>query len=808
MRAEIEAARGTRIWTDYVNALKLISQVVFTRSSAFILELLQNAEDSGLGLNSTGTFDIALNRRRIKVSHNGSPFAPADVRALCGIQSSKKPERGTLGYLGIGFKSVFTATDSPEIYSRGFAFKFDRGAWDDPGAVPWHIIPLWIDQPSEEIDSEKTTIVIPFRDEGHYDRISAEVQKLKTDLYLFLRWLKRITFKDEVSGQAAVIENLGEIDGITRLRHNDKEQRFLFFRRTIKAVPDSVKLDRLTQEYRANVNQREISVGFALNDQGDIAPMEAGAMYGGVYSFMPLGEAKSGAKFPIQADFLVQPGRDAINYEAPWNRWLLGEIMELCKSAIRHFAAHERWKFQFLPAFEFARSPGLESYAKMFRPGLIDPLEQFLRQEPLIPAAQGDAATLDRLVRITESDEAIAAFNLLGVLPRAEIAAVFSGEPDKVAVHPQVREGPIKRIRNVDRWDFLKNRPFLESRAGAPGGPAWYGALYRWLRAQPFREAYFYYTTKWRTKGYHDHEIVLASDLTLRKGGDVSVLELPTDDGAMAEFAVELQGSRLMLHPDVLAAEPPGDNSLRNFLKGLLGVQALDARAVGRDAILPRIRVQSLPPGVDDLIRLTRYAKQLLGQELGSGTNIWVLTKSGEIRRASEVLPSRALHPVQDWETNQHYVTGLNFVADAYFDNTDDETIIRPWREFFKAAGVKDTPDKGVEEFAMHYAEQEIGMRWTNVTPVENRNLGYDLEADDDAGRHVQIEVKGLSQDGDVNLSPNETLAADTYRESLYVCVVTGIPEQPAMFLVRDPALNGRKERITVPADVWRSHRW
>jgi hypothetical protein len=91
---------------------------------------------------------------------------------------------------------------------------------------------------------------------------------------------------------------------------------------------------------------------------------------------------------------------------------------------------------------------------------------------------------------------------------------------------------------------------------------------------------------------------------------------------------------------------------------------------------------------------------------------------------------------------------------------------------------------------------------------VENRNLGYDLEADDDAGRHVQIEVKGLSQDGDVNLSPNETLAADTYRESLYVCVVTGIPEQPAMFLVRDPALNGRKERITVPADVWRSHRW
>jgi hypothetical protein len=33
----------------------------------------------------------------------------------------------------------------------------------------------------------------------------------------------------------------------------------------------------------------------------------------------------------------------------------------------------------------------------------------------------------------------------------------------------------------------------------------------------------------------------------------------------------------------------------------------------------------------------------------------------------------------------------------------------------------------------MHYAEHEIGMRWTDVTRVENRSLGYDPEADDEA---------------------------------------------------------------------------
>lgn len=47
IRAELEAARGSRIWPEYIRALNLISQVVFTRSAGFVLELVQNAEDAG-----------------------------------------------------------------------------------------------------------------------------------------------------------------------------------------------------------------------------------------------------------------------------------------------------------------------------------------------------------------------------------------------------------------------------------------------------------------------------------------------------------------------------------------------------------------------------------------------------------------------------------------------------------------------------------------------------------------------------------------------------------------------------------------
>ena len=64
IRSEFEKSRGSRIWTDYVNALRLVSQVVFTRSSGFILELIQNAEDAGQGLSGRGEISIVVNLDR------------------------------------------------------------------------------------------------------------------------------------------------------------------------------------------------------------------------------------------------------------------------------------------------------------------------------------------------------------------------------------------------------------------------------------------------------------------------------------------------------------------------------------------------------------------------------------------------------------------------------------------------------------------------------------------------------------------------------------------------------------------------
>lgn len=815
IRKQIEASKDTHIWSDYVNALKLISQVVFTRSSGFILELIQNAEDAGIGLESAGVFEIRLNQDRVKVTHNGCPFSDDDVKALCGIRSSKKPERGTLGYLGIGFKSVFKVTDRPEVYSNGFQFKFDRNHkdWNDPSNTPWHVIPIWVDDPSEIIDGERTTFVIPYREETYYSSLFEEVEKIRTELYLFLRWLKKIEVIDEVSGRAWTLENEGEgEDGITILKHDSQQQRFKFFHRIIE-VPDWVKQDRLTQEYRANVTKREIAIAFALDEEGNLAPSEAGAMYGGVYSFLPLGEASSGAKFPIQADFLVQPGRDAINYEAKWNHWLVEEVASLCKEAIDCFKKHEKWKYQFLPTFEFTKSKGLESYEKLFGPKLIEPVEKFLQENNCIPTIDDGWAKPKQVVRLNEDPEASEDLVSMSILKKDEIATVLGDQPDLKLVHPDVVDCDSYRIRKVSRWDILENNDFLKGKAQILNAGDWFRSFYLWLLKHPAYEEYYPYRARYprqRVVGYHKFDFILTSDKRSLKGGEVSLLVFPPTDPLMKDLANELQTSKPMLHPDILRCEDEEEQkALRGFLTGFAGVQVLDSTTVCREALLPKILISAPKPSPDDLLKYTTYCQQILAGEVDRGLEVWVLTKQGDVRSAKEVLFPKEFKPEQDWETHKQYISGISFISQRYVRGITNDDQLKAWREFFKAGGVKDAPDNGVEEFAMsYYAKEKLNSKCKSVTPVDKRNFGYDIEAETQTGDRMHIEVKGQSSEKDVELTDNETEAADKYKDTFYLCVVSSIPKNPAMYMVKDPSRVGKKDKLTIPVDIWKVATW
>jgi len=813
VRKEIEHAKGTRIWDDYINALKLISQVVFTKSSGFILELVQNAEDAGMGLKEQGIFEIKINKRRIKVIHNGRPFNETDVKALCGIRSSKKPERGTLGYLGIGFKSVFKVTDCPEIYSGGFQFKFDRNhkEWEDPSKTPWHVLPIWIESPSEAVEPEKTTFILPFREEECYPALLQELKNLSTTVYLFLRWLKRIEITDEFSGQSWSLENTGENEeGITTLKHDGHEQKFRFFRREC-SVPEWVKQDRLTQEYRANVTRREIVIAFAVDAEGNLVPLQTGVMYGGVSSFLPLSEAKSGARFLIQADFLVQPGREAINYEAKWNYWLMDEICKLCVDAINYFKNHPKWKKQFLPVFEFAKLRGRDEYDKLFGPRLIEPVEKFLENDACVPTAEEGWAKPKEVVKIDESQKAIDDLLAMGLLNKDELATVMGGDPNLKIAAPDVKEANSKPFKKVDRFGLLDNETFLEEKRKSPEAADWFRNLYLWLHAHPRYES----TKRGRqyTKGYWNSKIILTSKGELKEGRDVWLPDLQLSDIILKDVAETLQKSKTILHPDVLGKVKNKEDrkTVRGFLTGFTGVQILDNKAVCKEALLPKILTSALKPRPEELIMYTFYCQQIIANEIPKGSEFWILTKRGEVKPAKEVLFPKEFKPEQDWETHQQYVPGISFVSPRYIENVQNNDQLRAWREFFKAGGVKHAPDNGVEVFAENYVEGKLREKGCkNIMRVDKLRLGHDMQAESESGGKMFIEVKGQTHDQDVELTGKEVESADTYQDSFYLCVVSFIPENPTMYVVTNPAKPGigKKDKLTIPVSIWRTTKW
>lgn len=812
IRQEFEESRGTRIWTDYVNALRLVSQVVFTRSSGFILELIQNAEDAGQGMDGTGEVVISVNRERLKFVHNGRAFDEGNLRAICGIRSSKKPERGTLGYLGIGFKSVFKVADCAEVYSNGLSFKFDRNhaEWaNQPSGTPWHVIPIWLDEPSESIDEQMTTFIVWLRSEDAYEHLMAGLRDIKAELYLFLNWIKRIRITDEVSGGTWSLEDLGQdSDGISTLMHDDTVHKFKFFRRQIE-VPEAVKRDRLTEEYRANVTQREIAIAFAIDKDGNIDPSPATAMYGGVYSFLPLGESSSGAKFPIQADFLIQPGRDAINAEAAWNHWLMEEVARLCIQAIVAFQSHNTWKYQYLAAFDFNKSEGNQAYDKLFGPKLIAPIELFLKETSCVLTIDDQWAKQSEVVRLAEEPPAAQGLVEMGIVAQCEIASAFGGEPGLHLVHPKVAEALPGRFKNVDRWTFFNNREVFKAKAKSDNAAAWFRALYCWLQAYPIHEEYFYYKLKRRPLRYDGKEIVFVADKTTVEGAGVWLVDLGASDPAIKKLAYELKKTKPMLHPDILADARDDEERqvLAGFLTGLVGVQKLDAKILCEEAILPKILTSAPKPLADELLDYTMYCQRHLNALLMRGKELWVINKSGRVRAARELLFSLAFKPVQNWELHKKYVKGSDFVCPDYVNACTTEQEFRKWREFFKAGGVKEAPDNGIEDFAMNFAIEKLSVSFKNIVEVDKLNNGYDLEAEDSSNQTVHIEVKGISTEQDVELTRNEANAAKKHGDSFYLCIVVAIPESPQAHLVRNPDGVGDRDKLTIRTHHWKPAR-
>jgi hypothetical protein len=175
---------------------------LYSDRTHFIYELLQNAEDTG----ATKVI-FKLFNDRLEVYHNGRLFTEADVEGICGlVKSTKKEDLTKIGKFGIGFKSVYAYTDSPEIHSGDEHFFIEH--YVRPHAVTSDVI----------ISGEYTTLfIIKFNRQDlskavAYQEIETHLRKFNPRNLLFLNHIEEIYWHLEKGQQGIYKRDILEQD--------------------------------------------------------------------------------------------------------------------------------------------------------------------------------------------------------------------------------------------------------------------------------------------------------------------------------------------------------------------------------------------------------------------------------------------------------------------------------------------------------------------------------------------------------------------------------------------------------------------
>lgn len=135
-RLEVLATNLATGGREHLEIASLTHHIESDYGGRFLVELLQNGSDQARGAQLTAsTIHIVRTSNLIAVTNGGHPFNEEGVQAVTELGLSPKDAGFSIGNKGVGFKSVFQVSDSPEIYSSsgpgvkfadsGFHFRFD-----------------------------------------------------------------------------------------------------------------------------------------------------------------------------------------------------------------------------------------------------------------------------------------------------------------------------------------------------------------------------------------------------------------------------------------------------------------------------------------------------------------------------------------------------------------------------------------------------------------------------------------------------------------------------------------------------------
>ena len=322
-----------------VNALHNIMDDLYSNADdRFVYELLQNADDQPEDGQPVSVI-LQLLKEHLLFMHNGRVFDDNDVDSICSIgDSTKRKDKEKIGYKGIGFKSVFTGSDTVIINSGNYSFAFDKYSpvyGDlDMNNIPWQLKPIWQEKyryPKEVRENEifwkkrvGISLEIEEKDLAEYRMSIAKIFSHP----IFLLFLKNVTNLEFDEGELHVRISKSNVGDILRIEKDgvvDSSWIVKDYPITIpQEVRDALQDDRNVPEKLKKGTMTQISFAAKVDD-GKVVKMDNSVLY----AYLPTSVNDFGFNFIVNADFLLAANREQLHVKKRWNQFLFGEIGKL-----------------------------------------------------------------------------------------------------------------------------------------------------------------------------------------------------------------------------------------------------------------------------------------------------------------------------------------------------------------------------------------------------------------------------------------------------------------------------------------------
>lgn len=290
-----EAKSAPKLFKDLAKVEQYIAESYKTRA---LIELIQNADDAQATI-----FGLHNIEDGFLVGNNGSEFTIEDLEALCRSGSSNKRRGGnTIGYRGIGFKSVVNLAKQIFVFSGGFNFYFDKS----------------VTQQTLHSDSDVPLIRVPHLVNEHHELLNSEVNKLKkafnyNTVFIFKNILEEISLRELSEFDRSSLLFLNNLREVKINFQNIIRNIYLEYANPNKGGTISINEGETKDEWevvRAESNKID---SIALKKENNII-IPALPKESVIHSFTPTFEP-AGAFIKVNGDFTTDPSRKTVDLD-------------------------------------------------------------------------------------------------------------------------------------------------------------------------------------------------------------------------------------------------------------------------------------------------------------------------------------------------------------------------------------------------------------------------------------------------------------------------------------------------------------